>query len=110
MVWTGAVDVFGTFKTTSTSGTATLTVTNACVADGGSWDPSLSNSDGITLTPNGSASSKSSFSKTGLTISGCAAGSELMWQGKITANTLNSGDAKLVEITFVYRVSILTGS
>ena len=104
--FTGAIDVFGKWRTSATSGDVVWQVATICVADAETGDPAFNTASTVTDTAKGTTLQWNDFSITGITITGCAAGEELML--KVFRDSGHGSDtlaatAELISIYFVIR-------
>ena len=87
--WTGAIDFTGKAFVNATSQSLKLTVATVCIADSEDiLNPSFNAAQTITVTSPGTANQQFSFTQTGLTTTGCAAGETLVVKvGRDTTDT-----------------------
>lgn len=100
--WVGTIDLYGSWRTSLTSGDVAWQVQTACSADGEPEDSAWNTAQVITDTAKGTANQINDFALAGLTTTGCAAREYL--RIKLTRNrthasdTLGAGTANLMDL------------
>lgn len=101
--WVGAIDVRAIFSSASTSGTVIWNVQTACApVNGSATDDTAFNAVQAmgTITLSGTASAQWAASKTGVTTTGCTAGSTLMLKiSRATDTAAGVANLKNIEVT-----------
>jgi hypothetical protein len=101
--WTGAIDLDLIYNSVATTGAVAWNVATACVADGATGDPAF-NAAQIVSSPTQSASLQwKTLSLTGVTTSGCAPNSELLFKVALDASTTATGNINLQDLRFTIR-------
>lgn len=104
--WTGAIDIFGKWRTSATSGAVVWQISTICVADAETVDPSFNTASTVTETAKGTTLQLNDFSISSVTITGCAAGEELFF--RFFRDPTNGSDtlaatAQLISLNFTIR-------
>lgn len=101
--WTGAIDVKAVFSHPAVTGTVIWNVQTACAATNGTVtdDIAFNAVDALgTVTLGGSANAQWAASKTGVNITGCAAGNTLMLKiSRATDTAVGAANLKNIEVT-----------
>ncbi len=104
--WTGNIDLDIRWRAAATSGDVVYAIQTACVADAETGDPSWNTASTVTDTAKGTTLQFNDAAMTTITVTGCAAGEELMFKFYRDADNGSdtmAGDAQLIWIRFKTR-------
>lgn len=101
--WTGAVDIEFTHRSAATTGNIVWNIATACVADGATGDPAFNTAQTVSTAAQGTTLQWKTVSLTGITVTGCAANNELLFQIGLDASTTTTGNIDLIGIRFTVR-------
>ena len=104
--WTGNIDIAFRWRAAATSGDVVWAVQTICVADGETGDPAFNTASTVTDTAKGTTLQFNDASISAITITGCAAGEELMFKLYRDADAggdTMTGDAQLIHARFTTR-------
>jgi len=104
--WVGTVDLAIKWRSTAVAGDVVWQVQTICVADAETGDPAFNAASTVTDTTKGVANQWNDAAITGVTITGCAAGEELLFRffrdPTAGADTLNA-TAELISLLWTIR-------
>ena len=101
--WTGNIDIAGVFRSVGASGNVVWAIQTGCVGSGAIFDPVFNTKNSITVAAQGTTLWMNSFTQTGITVTGCAAGNELFWKLTLDAASTEVGNVDLTNVTFTVR-------
>lgn len=107
--WTGNIDLDLRWRAAATSGNVIWAVQTICVADGETGDPAFNTASTVTDAAKGTTLQFNDASMTTITVTGCAAGEELMFKIYRDADAggdTMTGDAQLIWARFKMRRAI----